>query len=230
MSMVSFLEKRGDGTPAVKICGITAAGDALAATEAGADAIGVNFWEGSCRYVRPEDSGWLDGLRGKVTRVGVFVNAPVELPLSLYEKGLIDVAQLHGDEDVGYRGRLGAADVPLVVALRIREVETLAEIAALACRYVLLDSYRNGTYGGTGKTFDWGLARRAVTENPDVRILLAGGLTPGNVRGAAEEVGPAAVDVAGGVEVAPGSKDAALVAKFISEVRAGSTKTSPTGN
>ena len=133
--------------------------------------------------------------------------------MGLLSDGLIDVAQLHGDEDRAYGEALG---VPFIKAVR---AETVAGLDAWGTRHVLLDAAGTGEYGGTGAVADWELARAAVAEFPQLQILLAGGLTPENVGEAVAAVRPAGVDVAGGVESAPGVKDADLVREFVARAR-----------
>ena len=107
----------------------------------------------------------------------------------------------------------------VIKALQIRDRESLSQIGSFPCETILLDAYNPGLYGGTGETFPWELAVIAQDMFPEKRILLSGGLTPQNVRQAIEEAHPAAVDVASGVESAPGIKDLALVREFIEQAR-----------
>jgi len=198
------------GTVRVKICGITRLEDALAAAEAGADALGFNFWPGSKRHVHPEDAQAIIGrLPPFVTPVGVFVNQePVEV-LHLSALARVTVVQLHGDEEP--RDCAGHV-LPVIKAFRIGGPADLAPIARYhRAAAVLLDAPGEG-FGGSGQTFDWALARQATGGKP---ILLAGGLTPENVTAAVRAVRPWAVDVASGVESAPGVKDHDKLARFV---------------
>jgi phosphoribosylanthranilate isomerase len=193
----------------VKICGITRAEDALAAARLGADAVGFNFWPRSKRYLAPAAAAAIVGrLPGHVATFGVFVDPTrAELEEALAASG-VGVAQLHGDEPPTLCLGLG---VPVVKALRVRDRHDLAGLAAYEVRAFLLDSPSAG-YGGSGTTFDWSVAAAAARE---VAVLLAGGLGPDNVAEAVRTVRPLGVDVASGVESAPGVKDLARMELFI---------------
>ncbi len=193
----------------VKICGVTRAEDALAAARLGADAVGFNFWPRSKRYLAPEAAAAIVGrLPPHVATFGVFVDpSRAELEAALAASG-VGVAQLHGDEPPALCLALG---VPVVKALRVRDRHDLAGLAAYEVRAFLLDSPSAG-YGGSGATFDWSLAAAAAREVP---VLLAGGLGPDNVAEAVRTVRPLGVDVASGVESAPGVKDLARMEAFI---------------
>jgi phosphoribosylanthranilate isomerase len=236
----------------VKICGVTNVEDATAAVEAGADAIGLNFYEGSPRYLTSEAGGKIiSKLNGRsVCPVGVFVNAPYEDVIrSVYQVGLSAV-QLHGDEPAELVAQLkgrasgtprflsvgdamaalqrtaqqGRKYFPNVVRARRISGQGVAPIAddLRECLKagnlpdaVLVDAMTPGRYGGTGETVSWvGLAdyKRWLGGTP---LILAGGLTPDNVAEAIRIVRPAAVDVASGVESAPGKKDPAKVRDFV---------------
>lgn len=205
----------------IKICGVTTAADARLVAEAGADAVGLNFYPQSPRFVQPRDAMHVvAALPEEVIRVGVFVNAELELVRCISDELRLDLIQLHGDESVDYVAELAGRAV--MRAFRVG-AEGLASVADYMnqCRErhcslyaVLLDAHRAGTYGGTGVTADWG---RIVAEKPllgDTPLVLAGGLTPDNVAQAIAAVHPAAVDTASGVESSPGKKDAALAQAF----------------
>ncbi|HVI93953.1 MAG TPA: phosphoribosylanthranilate isomerase [Anaeromyxobacter sp.] len=193
----------------VKICGITRLEDALEAARLGADALGFNFWPGSKRYVAPADArAIVRRLPPFVTAVGVFVDAPREEILRAVAASGIQVAQLHGDEPPELCASL---PLPVVKALRIANAHALAALAAYEVSGFLLDAPSAG-YGGSGKTFDWSLATEAAAVVP---VMLAGGLTPENVAEAIRAVRPWGVDVASGVERAPGVKDLAKLRRFI---------------
>lgn len=203
----------------VKICGLTDLASAVATAETGADALGFNFWPKSKRYLPPSAfCEWAGDLPTGVERVGVFVNAAPELVFDLLEGGAIDVAQFHGDESPQYCERF-AGRFPYVRALGVRSPESLDRATRFGTRAVLLDAYCPLEYGGSGESFDWELGRRFVSENPEFRVVLAGGLTPENVRRAVAGVRPAAVDVASGVESAPGVKDLDAVRRFVERAR-----------
>ena len=206
---------------AVKICGVTTAEQAVAIAAAGADALGLNFWEKSKRYISPATvAGW--DLRAQIPtpRVAVLVNADQRLLDEIIGLGVVDVLQLHGDESPAKCERVMTLGLPVIKALQVRDRHSLAVIGEFPCDTILLDAYCPGSYGGEGKTFPWELAIEAIVRFPEKRFLLAGGLTAANVAAAIEGVQPAGVDVASGVESAPGIKDMVLVHQFIEKARA----------
>ena len=219
MSRGDFLQLRGDGRPKVKICGITSDEDARQVAAAGADALGINFWPGSKRYVAMESArAWLPDV--VIPRVGVFVNATLAEITAIMESGLIDLAQLHGDETPEFAQALADRGLPFIKALGVKDETSLAGVRNYPTSGILLDAYCPGEYGGAGETFDWTLARKVVDGNPDKRIILAGGLNPDNVRQAAEAVTPFAVDIASGVERSPGVKDLLKVRQVVERIAA----------
>lgn len=191
----------------LKICGVTLAEDALRLVELGVDALGANFWPHSKRYLAPERAAFLKEVEGRILRVGVFVNADLKLPARLVREGLIDVVQLHGDESPDDVVRLKEAGIPVIKALGVRALADLHRAHEYQADSILLDAHAPGVYGGTGETIDWTLARRFVEENPQLPIILAGGITPDNAATAIAAVRPAALDVASGAEESPGVKD-----------------------
>lgn len=199
----------------VKICGITTPDDAALAASAGADAIGLNFWHGSKRVVSVAQARRIiDAVPPFVWVVGVFVNAEVAEVQAIARAVGLHGVQLHGDESPREASRIGLFTIK---ALRVKDASVEAEVR----RYgkvdaLLLDAAQSG-YGGGGMTFDWRLARRIAKERP---MLLAGGLDPTNVGRAVKEVRPLGVDVASGVERAPGIKDERKVRAFIRAARA----------
>ena len=204
----------------LKICGVTLPSDAQRLADLGVDALGANFWPLSKRYLDPAQAGFLKELEGKILRVGVFVNAGYELPVRLYEEGLIDLVQLHGDETAEDARMLENAGVPFVKAIGVRGVADLESVHAFRAAGILLDAHAPGVYGGTGQTIDWALARRFVAENPELPLILAGGITPGNVSESIAAVQPAALDVASGAEIRPGVKDFGKVEALLAACRA----------
>jgi phosphoribosylanthranilate isomerase len=200
----------------IKICGITNLKDALAAIEAGADLLGFNFYPKSPRYI---DVGLCRGitshLRNKfahVVFVGVFVNLPaVEVYATLETCGLA-LAQLHGDETPE---NLAALNGRAFKAFRGVPGEITGYTRSPAPA-LLVDAAVKGVYGGSGVVADWTAAAELSKRVP---LLLAGGLTPENVGEAVRQVHPWGVDVASGVEVSPGVKDAEKMAKFVAAVR-----------
>ena len=208
------------GRVAVKICGVTRGDEAAAIIAEGADAIGINFWPGSRRFLPlAEASSWLRDLAGTVPRVAVTVNASDEELQRLHDSGVIDWIQLHGDESPDRVTSLIEQGLPVFKAMGLRDASMLETAAAFASPTLLLDAYAPGSYGGSGEVGDWGLARAAVIRWPDRQIVLAGGLTPETLVRAVRQVHPAAVDVASGVESSPGRKDLGKVRAFIESVR-----------
>lgn len=199
--------------PRVKICGITTVADALAAADAGADAVGLNFWPGSKRYVPPAAArDIVRALPPFVAAVGVFVNAGRDELLRAADASGVRVLQLHGDEPPELCASL---PLPVVKAIRVADARALAALAAYEVSAFLLDSPSAG-FGGSGRAFDWSLAAAAADA---ARVVLAGGLDPGNVAEAVRTVRPWAVDVASGVERSPGVKDPEKVRRFIQQAK-----------
>lgn len=197
----------------VKICGLTRPEDAWAAARLGADAVGFNFWPGSTRYVPPEVArAMVDRLPPFVAPVGVFVNQTEEEIRTAAAASGVRVLQLHGDEGPDLCARM---PLPVVKAIRVESARSLDALGAYQVAAFLLDA-PSGGFGGSGSTFDWSLLEGVAELGP---VVLAGGLTPENVAAAVRAVRPYAVDVASGVESAPGAKDVARMARFIAAVR-----------
>jgi phosphoribosylanthranilate isomerase len=210
----------------VKICGITNVADAQAAVEAGADALGLNFYPRSPRFLAPEKAAEIVAAVGRrAVKVGVFVNADAREICETFDRLGLDLIQLHGDEPPEMLPELG--ERPVVRAVRLgpeglRPVEEyLARCRALGVvpQAVLVDALVEGLYGGSGKTADWAALGRYPTGGTLPPLVLAGGLTPENVAEAIRAVRPAAVDTASGVESSPGRKDPARVAAFVRAAR-----------
>ncbi len=215
-----FLFPADLGRVAVKICGVTRGYEASAIVAAGADAIGINFWPGSKRFISLEEAlPWLRDLDGTVPRVAVTVNADDDELRRLHESGVIDSIQLHGDETPDRVRSLTQQGLPVFKAMGIRDRTMLDVAAAYESPTLLLDAYAPAEYGGSGETMDWSLGAEAVVQWPDRQIMLAGGLTPENVSKAIRQVSPAAVDVASGVEESPGRKNLDKVRAFISAAK-----------
>ncbi len=206
----------------VKICGITNAADALAAVEAGANLLGFNFYAKSPRHVTEAEAAKIrPQLPKKVDAVGIFVNAPAADVSALCESLKLDAAQLHGDETPQTVAEVSRS-VPVWKAFRVDAgfpLNTLDEYPEAFA--FLFDAAHTDQYGGTGRTTDWDVARRAAIGR---RIILAGGLNIENVAAAVRIVRPYAVDVASGVESKPGKKDHGRLREFIQEVRRGERK------
>jgi len=195
----------------VKICGITSARDAIAAVAAGADALGFNFFPPSPRYIHPERARAIRiSLPPFVATVGVFVDEEPEKVNRICRDCGLQYAQLHGHESP--RRAAAVKEAQIIKAVRIREEADLKQIGRYQAVAYLLDAYVPDLPGGTGRTFDWELARRAASRG---KVILAGGLTPDNVAEAVATARPYAVDVASGVEEEPGVKSRDLVARFV---------------
>jgi phosphoribosylanthranilate isomerase len=198
----------------VKICGITNLEDALVAAEAGADALGFIFYPRSPRFITADAAaGIVAGLPPFLATVGVFVDEDRETVIRIREEVGLHALQLHGNESPEMVRSLPG---PVIKGFRVGEEFEEERIDKYACSAILLDAHVKGVPGGTGKVFDWEVARRCAER---WRVILAGGLTPENVAKAVEKVRPYAVDVAGGVEIRPGKKDPDLVRRFISEAK-----------
>jgi phosphoribosylanthranilate isomerase len=201
----------------VKICGIANLADAKAAVDLGADALGFNFYEKSVRNIAPADAyKIIRALPEKIEAVGVFVNWSPEAVIALARAVDLDTVQLHGDEPAS-TARAAANFFNVTKALRVGKDFRLASLRPFqsSVRAFLFDACTKNQFGGTGHRTDWTIARRAAKSH---RIILAGGLTPENVAEAILYVRPYAVDVASGVESAPGKKDRAKLRQFFAEV------------
>ena len=209
----------------VKICGITTREQASAIVALGADALGLNFWPKSKRYLDPASAiECAAQVKGKAALVAVLVNATDDQLREVLDLGLIDVLQLHGDESPAECERVRGLGLPVIKALQVRDRDSLRRLGDYtACDTLLLDAYCPGLYGGEGKTFPWELAIEAKQMFPGKHFILAGGLTPENVGIAIATVRPWGVDVASGVESSPGRKDARKLRAFIKGARAAET-------
>ncbi len=215
----------GIAAPRVKICGLTTLENALHCAAAGADLLGFNFYPGSKRFIPFAEAGrWLGELEGSVERIGLFVNEGRDGVLRIMESGLIDTAQFHGDETLDDAAFYAARGIRFFKAFRVKDEESLRDVGAFSTRRIVLDAFSPTGYGGTGETFDWNLARSVVEVHPELECMLSGGLDPGNVAEAVAVVRPAIVDVASGVESAPGMKDIAKVTAFVRAAKAGGTR------
>jgi phosphoribosylanthranilate isomerase len=211
-----MLFRRGR-VPRVKICGITRWTDAKLAVDAGADALGFNFYRPSPRYIEPCAAARIARrLRNGVTKVGVFVDESLETVLRTAEEVGLDAVQLHGAERPS-RVREISACRPVIKVFRVRPGFSPSRLAKFpAATAFLLDGYAPGHYGGSGRRVDWDVARRAARYG---RVILAGGLRPENVAEAISRVRPYAIDVCSGVESRPGKKDPAKLREFMRQVK-----------
>ena len=198
----------------VKLCGITRPGDAELAVDLGADAIGLNFWPPSLRFVGGRAREIADAVRGRAKLVGVFVDAPAAEVLETMATFGLDYAQLHGDERPESCLLLPANR--WYKALRAVDASVLDAMAEYTCGCVLFDAGRPGRPGGTGERCDWTVAAQGARER---KVILAGGLGPHNVGAAIRRVRPYGVDAASGIEEAPGRKDAARMKAFVEAAR-----------
>jgi len=202
--------------PFVKICGITSAADAAVCAEAGASAIGINFWPESKRFHSLAAArAWLPGFTGGPARVALFVNAALTEIRETVDSALFEAIQLHGDESPDFCAAVRALGLPVIRGLTLRSAGDLFLLEEHPADAFILDAWSPGEYGGTGRLSDWPLAAEAVRRFPDKTLLLSGGLTPENVSAAVREVQPFGVDVASGVESAPGLKDHAKIRAFL---------------
>lgn len=200
----------------IKICGITNIEDATLAAGLGADALGFIFYRGSKRYIDPDDARKIiSALPPFLTKVGVFVNQELEEIRDIQENTGINAVQLHGDETPEFCSSVSST---VIKAIRVKDSSDLENLAQYPVQAILLDTYSDSEYGGTGQSFDWGiLDNNSIPE----KIILSGGLNPDNVLEAVRMVNPYAVDVNSGVEAEPGKKDREKVRKFIEAIRYG---------
>ena len=201
----------------VKICGIRRAEDAEAAVQAGASALGFNFWKGTPRYIFPREAARiLSAVPRNIWTVAVFVDETPERVLEIAAETGVSVLQFHGSESPEYLDRLESY-------LKIKAVKVGSDFRPeQISRYrsasaFLLDGFVAGMHGGTGKTFDWSQAQKAKAFG---KIILAGGLKASNVGEAVRQVCPWGVDVCSGVEAEPGKKDPQRIRQFVQSVRA----------
>ncbi len=197
----------------VKVCGITSLSDAVAAAILGADALGFIFYKKSPRFIEPERARKIiSRLPPMVKTVGVFVDEEPENIKEIGEICGLDLFQLHGEESPELCKGLMPRSLK---AIRIRDKARDEEIHAYkdSVRGILLDTWSKHAKGGTGKTFNWKIARDIV-KGFEVPVILAGGLNPENIRDAVKKVRPYGVDVSSGVEKAPGVKDHGLLEEF----------------
>ncbi len=212
-----------------KICGITNLEDALTAVDAGADALGFVFYESSPRRIDPEAARKIvKELPEMIEKVGVFVNQTEESICVLADAAGLTAVQLHGDNEDPHVADLIAERRPhLKVVVGISMHHPKPEGWAMmwhpdVVHAFLVDSGNSSNYGGTGKIFDWQASQRSIEEIARLgRVVVAGGLTPGNVTAAIRMLRPWGVDVASGVETRPGKKDREKVRAFVAAVRMG---------
>ncbi|HPQ42692.1 MAG TPA: phosphoribosylanthranilate isomerase [Syntrophales bacterium] len=199
----------------IKICGITSLDDAMAACEAGADALGFIFYQRSPRYLSPKRAREIIGkLPQEVAKVGVFVNDQPERIEHISGICGLDFLQFHGDETPRFCSRFPAATV--IKALSPQSAADLEQLTDYPVRAILVDAVAPGLYGGTGKISNWGLAGTIGETHP---LILSGGLNSSNIEDAITAVSPRAVDINSGVESSPGKKDHDKVREIIRIIR-----------
>lgn len=219
---MAFRCSRAGGEPEepmrVKICGITRVEDAIAAIDLGAWALGLMFYEQSSRAIELRAAkdlmATVRAVRPQMSTkwVGVFVNLDPILVVTYAQSLKLDYVQMHGDEPLDDIECFETTSAPLrgnariIKAVRTTADFSMAELRALRqyCPLLLVDSHSEGAYGGTGKTADWRLAKAICAEGP---ALLAGGITPENIRAAIAATDPWGIDLSSGVESEPGIKD-----------------------
>jgi len=219
----------------IKICGITNPNDAHAAAEAGADAIGLNFFNKSRRFIEPHAAKLVVAqLPSHILKVGVFVNYSANQIAEITQQVGLDAVQLHGDERPSLflqlpthlriiRAHRCSASGMAPLALYLDECHALGRMPDM----LLIDADAGAAFGGSGRLADWALIRNQKKMLGGLPFLLAGGLTPENIAAAIDAVEPNGVDVASGVESKPGIKDTQLIAQFVTTARNMCARTSP---
>jgi phosphoribosylanthranilate isomerase len=201
----------------VKICGIKKEADAIAAVESGADALGFNLYAGSKRYIQwQKEAAWIRELPAEISRIAVLVDSTLAEACQWLEMELFDGLQLHGEESRQFCDSLVKFRKPVLKAVRLMDVGLLEQVRGYPVFGFLIDSYRKGSFGGTGERFDWTLLRGIELEKP---LIVSGGLTPENVADAVCQIRPYAVDVASGVENREGFKDRYKMRDFVLAAR-----------
>jgi phosphoribosylanthranilate isomerase len=199
----------------VKICGITNREDALKAASLGAWALGFNFYKKSPRFIAPAKAKKIIAdLPPFITPVGIFVDHPLGAVRDIIEHCALGAVQLHGEEDHHFCHRLRRYGAKIIKVFKIGRPDfNLSLLKDYHVDAFLFDTYSSETAGGTGKTFDWQLLKDIKGQNKP--FILSGGLNPQNVIEPVNGMKPYAVDVASGVESAPGTKDHRLMKEFI---------------
>ena len=201
----------------VKICGMTQLQDVMLAVEQGADAVGFIFYSKSPRSVTMKEArDMIAQLPPFVETVGVFVDETADKVNKTAESCGLDLVQLHGDESPTYCRKIRRR---VIKAFRVKDLQSIKLLEKYPVSGFLLDTFSEEAHGGTGKVFDWNLVHPAKKIGP---VILAGGLTPRNIRQAINQVRPYGVDVCSGVEKEPGIKDPDKVRDFLKNIRSGS--------
>jgi phosphoribosylanthranilate isomerase len=200
----------------IKICGITNFRDASICVEAGVEMLGFNFYPPSPRYIKPEAAQKIiEQLPQSILTVGVFVDEPPEHVTAIANEAGVRALQLHGSESPDYCQ--GLSDWFMIKALKVGSSFEPKLATSYPVAAIMLDTFDQELHGGTGRRFDWSLAR--ATRDVVSKLILAGGLSPDNVAEAIQKVSPFAVDVCSRVEESPGKKDPQLLRALINAVR-----------
>ena len=211
---------RTDAAVRVKICGICNVHDALAAADFGADAIGLNGYPRSKRFLDIERAGdWIASLPASLRKVAVLVDPTLEHALAIARLPFIDSLQLHGAEPPDFCRALAEEGVSFAKAVPVTGASSLQQLPSFATSWIVLDSAKAGVFGGTGTSFPWTIARDFVQMHAEMKVVVAGGLAPDNVAEAVRVVRPSGVDVTTGVEFSPGRKDHGRLRAFIEAAR-----------
>jgi phosphoribosylanthranilate isomerase len=209
---------RADGRPFLKVCGLTREEDVAACATAGVDAIGLNFYPPSPRFVSFARAAQL-AHTCDLLRVALFVDAPLAEIARVAESGWADAIQLHGHETPETVAQVRALGLPVIRARALRTADDIVTLLEAPADAFLVDAYTPHALGGTGHVGDWALAEKMRRDAPDRVLWLAGGLRPENAAAAAAAVCPHGLDTASGVETSPGVKSAALINAFVQAAR-----------
>ena len=204
--------------PWIKICGITQSKVADYAAQLGVNALGFVFYPKSPRSITSKVlPKIIENLKGSVSIVALFVDPTGDEVSEVLDSGLIDLIQFHGNESEEF---CNSFDTPYMKALHIKDQFLPLSVfdKYSSARYLLLDTFSRKVSGGTGKTFDWSIARDAIKKT-NREIIVAGGLNPTNVEHVIKAINPFGVDVSSGVESAPGKKDMTKLDRFVREAR-----------
>ncbi|HLC61135.1 MAG TPA: phosphoribosylanthranilate isomerase [Candidatus Nanoarchaeia archaeon] len=201
----------------IKICGITNYKDAQNAIDLGADFLGFNFYSKSPRYVNKYLAKFLiNEIDKKILKVGVFVNEDINKINEIVNSCNLDLIQLSGNESIQYLNTLKkSTNKKIINAIRIKNGLNIKKLNAFDSDYIMLDSFKEGFYGGTGESFDLNLIKNVNNK----KLFLAGGLNDINVNEAIKKLNPFAVDVCSSIESSPGKKDFNKMKKFIEAVK-----------
>lgn len=204
----------------IKICGITREQDALAIAELGVDALGFVFYEKSKRAVTVEQLGWLKKIPSFIQTVGLFVNPDKDFVKAVYQQLAIDLLQFHGDESPEFCEQFNQRYIKAVPMQKLNKDTVIDYMLAYPnAAGFLLDNYGLNEIGGSGKAFDWSqIPAKTDIDKHQLKLIMAGGLTPENVDSVVKAVQPWAVDISSGVESSPGIKSIEKVNRVIQQI------------